>query len=604
MLTLANIILPLSLLPLCLIALCVLYNRGRKRHFIRLASAEQKHSLSAAAVPFEAGSLERNGTPGVFIKGRHLKRACRALNAYRLTSWRTKRRHVLETILRPIVTLNAADVGARVSFINGSRRNTKPDRRTQKRVSALVRETITPVAGCDVMVHQMRGQTVAPIQDGRFHIFVHSSSGAARTVVVPNTLCGVRYAPVVPRNALSPYRVAVPIIDNATHFIIGEFVAPNCLYLHHSALAGEGRKLAQLAAILDAAGPHLSSDTGLDEVIRQLAAEATTTQPPATLPTVSARGFAYRQKNVMTKLVQAALVGVVDGEIMVENCAGKAATLNDRASPRIMYNSRPTATAAGAAIGSPTGTPIALDNGDIAAEIQGKTLFVFSDQLRFCNRESVAQLGNILAQARDEWRQEPGTDLAAARFARDALKAIDAIAPSPTGNVEQEFSQAERLAQEWLKKARTTERELLQGGTAPERELGKEFDRLLAMRKVRDVEVTHNAIVVHTNMIYCIDPRTNLVHEIGKFQIHLNFSGTVQFFNEIRTGRFHAPHVNEAGNPCLGNIRTVMPDLIHQRQLASAAQVAIAFLESVNVNDGWGQHINRWPVAHGRRTIN
>ena len=59
----------------------------------------------------------------------------------------------------------------------------------------------------------------------------------------------------------------------------------------------------------------------------------------------------------------------------------------------------------------------------------------------------------------------------------------------------------------------------------------------------------------------------------------------------------NAPHVDPNGNACMGNTRDLFPALIQKREFASAVQLAIAFVEAVNVADNWGAYITNWPVA-------
>jgi len=135
--------------------------------------------------------------------------------------------------------------------------------------------------------------------------------------------------------------------------------------------------------------------------------------------------------------------------------------------------------------------------------------------------------------------------------------------------------------------------------------LGLEYDRLLAVEHVQRVEVRSRGIHVFTDTLYCTDPRDNVVHEIGKFRIELSLDGydsCVRWFNlERQVNGFQAPHVKSTGNACLGNMKDLLPQLIGKREFAVATTMAIAFVESVNVNDGWGKHIDLWPVAEGKK---
>ena len=59
----------------------------------------------------------------------------------------------------------------------------------------------------------------------------------------------------------------------------------------------------------------------------------------------------------------------------------------------------------------------------------------------------------------------------------------------------------------------------------------------------------------------------------------------------------NAPHVDENGNACMGNTKDLFPTLIAKREFASVAELAIAFVESVNLDDNWGKFLDRWPIA-------
>lgn len=51
------------------------------------------------------------------------------------------------------------------------------------------------------------------------------------------------------------------------------------------------------------------------------------------------------------------------------------------------------------------------------------------------------------------------------------------------------------------------------------------------------------------------------------------------------------------GAACLGNKKSLFPDLLRKRQLSMAIELVIAFVESVNITDPAGSHIARWPLA-------
>lgn len=127
---------------------------------------------------------------------------------------------------------------------------------------------------------------------------------------------------------------------------------------------------------------------------------------------------------------------------------------------------------------------------------------------------------------------------------------------------------------------------------------GQEFDKLLEIPKIREVRVRGGVIQVFTDTLYCIDPRSEKKHEIGHFRIEFMPNGAVRWYNLARMVRnMHAPHVFSSGEACLGNMSEVIPELAANYEFAALAMVCIQFVESVNVDDQAGTHIDKWPVV-------
>lgn len=141
-------------------------------------------------------------------------------------------------------------------------------------------------------------------------------------------------------------------------------------------------------------------------------------------------------------------------------------------------------------------------------------------------------------------------------------------------------------------------------------EYGLEFDKLRTVKGVKDVLVGDGVIKIFTNTLYCTDPRTNILHEIGTFRIEIYTDGSgdaVRWFNLTRQVRgyddrkMQAPHVFPEGKACMGNTKEIFPELIANYEFAAVAMVAIQFVESVNVHDDAGKFIDRWPKASVRK---
>jgi hypothetical protein len=137
---------------------------------------------------------------------------------------------------------------------------------------------------------------------------------------------------------------------------------------------------------------------------------------------------------------------------------------------------------------------------------------------------------------------------------------------------------------------------------------GAEFDQMFRIANVKDVRISNRVISVYTDTLYCVDPRTNMRHEIGRFRIEIYIDGNdngIRWFNLDRKvngfeGGMQAPHVYSSGKACLGNITETVCELIASYEFAALTMVAIQFIESVNTDDAAGKYIDRWPIATGR----
>lgn len=188
-------------------------------------------------------------------------------------------------------------------------------------------------------------------------------------------------------------------------------------------------------------------------------------------------------------------------------------------------------------------------------------------------------------------------------------------------SIEERSIGVKRLQQEIVSECRKkeTEEKSLQGLLASQdNQIGrieKEFGRLIATPKVEKIEVLEQKISAYTKMLYCVDPRTEISHEIGKFRIEINInanrnnSDLVRWFNLTRQTNItsasdpcimQAPHVQKDGHACLGTAAEIFPELIGKYEFAAAIAIAIQFVESVNTDDSWGANISRWPIAKAK----
>lgn len=121
--------------------------------------------------------------------------------------------------------------------------------------------------------------------------------------------------------------------------------------------------------------------------------------------------------------------------------------------------------------------------------------------------------------------------------------------------------------------------------STPKDKLEKTFKNFLNKGVFYQLEYFNDRIEVYTDKIY-ID-YNGVRFYMGRFQIVINFSGTVKMFNldnsRIFDREYHHPHIS-AGVPCLGNIKEMMPKLIHSGDYLTIITLCYDFLTSYNPN--------------------
>lgn len=139
--------------------------------------------------------------------------------------------------------------------------------------------------------------------------------------------------------------------------------------------------------------------------------------------------------------------------------------------------------------------------------------------------------------------------------------------------------------------------------------LMKQVEELRRMPIITGLDITknndgHYIFTITTAMLHCVDPRSKVEHEIGRFMINLNFTRShVRWFNmdHVMTtpagNNMQAPHIFNDGHACLGSWSETVSEMMAQGNLAIAVTGAIAIVESVNVADSAGQYISSWPIS-------
>jgi len=279
---------------------------------------------------------------------------------------------------------------------------------------------------------------------------------------------------------------------------------------------------------------------------------------------------------------------------------------------------------------SEEGIPIADENGYIAAELIGKNLFILApiaaEDMKYgidIYRSILERALLLLApseQAKKYWDayikmqfvqdREVLCEKVAEKAMLGTIKNIDRITEM-IRHAEEEVAHCRKKLEECIQKNKHLAQELkllMRQDDNFDQMACDIMNKIKCMPKVIGLEVSSDKVVnVYTETLYCIDTRTDILHEIGKMKITFFMEKKeVRFYNLTRQiigyqgNKCEAPHVycsGRRGVACLGNAEDTFAKLLREYDIISATALAIKFIESANVDDGAGEHINRWPVA-------
>ncbi|MCC7531359.1 MAG: hypothetical protein IT342_22840, partial [Candidatus Melainabacteria bacterium] len=410
-----------------------------------------------------------------------------------------------------------------------------------------------------------------------------------------------------------------PVIDPATGYIVGE-LNKNTLYIFADFWQlGEEQGYALLTRILQRVLIERSPAEFLKEVIVE---EGAGIPQAATRQSIADEGFEdAAERAVVRSTLHTFLSPFLSQEIHVKNCQGRTQRPLEDGMFHVFFNASP----AGRPVEVPPkkllgcdlirqdkafgptglGTPLFEKNGFIYAELVGHNLYLHQYLLTHASKAEAKLLARLFIKAgklveKQESRQ------GGARFTEEDLKEELALIVDTVKVGKNDKPVTEQQLSRALREAVNTDAEMYRLEHSGAEELGREFDELCRVYKVRTVEVKEKSIVIMTDMLYCVDPRSGIRHEIGEFKITIpmDTSREVTWLNQTRTIKMesrtmHAPHVSSNGKACFGNTQDLFPMLIKKREFASAVQIAIAFVESVNTSDAWGKGISRFPEAVG-----
>ena len=135
-----------------------------------------------------------------------------------------------------------------------------------------------------------------------------------------------------------------------------------------------------------------------------------------------------------------------------------------------------------------------------------------------------------------------------------------------------------------------------------EKRIKGEMQELLGYDSLADIEIEGSTVKFYTNVL-SIKESEGRIRPLGRFMVQLNMEDSeIRFFNlenRINRSRWRGepsphPHVGTDGRPCLGNLSTVLPELVASYDMLSIWQVVLSFLQSYNAKDSWGKRVKYW----------
>lgn len=250
------------------------------------------------------------------------------------------------------------------------------------------------------------------------------------------------------------------------------------------------------------------------------------------------------------------------------------------------------------------GTPIIIDDFEVGA-FDRHNLYIY-----FHIDASCSTFIRILEYVRDHWDAEIDVDVYEAAYAWQCTdrvaKELKDIETSLKSRQNEATNYRKQLAEainsiELLQKKLTSMKTIEADGMDKFR---TEYHNLLTYEHIQSVSVRGDAVVVDTDALFCVDPRTDIEHLVGEFWIVIDpVEVKVRMFNKLfridgMRPRQNAPHVWSDGSPCLGNIGNIVPELIGRREYPALAGICIEYLQAINQHhDEAGKHVHKWPVS-------
>lgn len=140
----------------------------------------------------------------------------------------------------------------------------------------------------------------------------------------------------------------------------------------------------------------------------------------------------------------------------------------------------------------------------------------------------------------------------------------------------------------------------------------EEFNRMEDINGVKRIFMKRNSqiLTIITHNLYCQETIDGDWYDIGEFEITIDLAAdnpqnAIIWKNLTRKGPgdCEAPHVDNNGVACVGNFSMIVAKPFAEKRISVLIEMAIKFIQSVNVDDEWGERIYHFPLIDEETVI-
>lgn len=274
---------------------------------------------------------------------------------------------------------------------------------------------------------------------------------------------------------------------------------------------------------------------------------------------------------------------------------------------------------------SQLGIPILTDNleEEIVGEIYQNNLYIYNDIVHLCTGNDMKILQKIMEKCHMLMNLSKAQlkEYLSTLLERQYISVINDHLVKQISEKETQISNNERLAkghldeyENCINRVRINRDELdylrEKLKSLSPAVMKKEIESIGNLEHVENVTFNADNLVVKTDLLCCTHPETGVVYEIGEFVITIPLKRSITEITWINLTRKvngitktqHAPHVfNESGTACLGSAQPIMADLKSKFELKALIAICIQFIESVNITDGAGKYLVKFPIYNPKK---